>query len=133
MGGHVDGRQRRAGALQAGPDRHAAAMTIRALAAAVTLVVAATLPARAGTYAIDPTHTFVTFEVDHFGTSTQRGRFDRKTGSVEFDRAARAGKVEITIDMALINTGVAAFNEQLRGRDFFDVAQFPTAVFVAPR
>jgi polyisoprenoid-binding protein YceI len=63
--------------------------------------------ARGATYAIDPTHTFVSFEVSHFGTSTNRGRFDKKEGTVQFDRAAKTGRVEITIDMTSINSGVA--------------------------
>jgi polyisoprenoid-binding protein YceI len=104
---------------------------LAATAAAVLLGAAA--PAHAATYAIDPTHTFVTFEAVHFGTSTNRGRFDKKTGTVEFDRAAKTGKVEVTIDMASINTGVGPFNEHLRGKDFFNAAQFPTATFVSSR
>jgi polyisoprenoid-binding protein YceI len=103
------------------------------LAAAAAAAFAGTAPAHAATYAIDPTHTFVTFEVVHFGTSTTRGRFDRKSGSVEFDRAARTGKVDITIDMASINTGVGPFNEHLRSKDFFETAAHPTAHFVADR
>ncbi len=103
------------------------------LAIAAAAVAFAAAPAHAATYTIDPTHTFVTFEVVHFGTSTNRGRFDRKTGSVQFDRAARTGKVEITIDMASINTGVGPFNEHLRSKDFFDAANHPSATFVAER
>ncbi len=107
--------------------------TVLAAAVASAALFAAAVPAHAATYAIDPTHTFVTFEALHFGTSTNRGRFDKKEGTVQFDRAARTGKVEIRIDMASINTGVGPFNEHLRGKDFFDTAQFPTATFVADR
>lgn len=102
-------------------------------AAAAAALCAAAVPAHAATYSIDPTHTFVTFEVSHFGTSTNRGRFDKKTGSVHFDRAARTGRVEISIDTASINTGVGPFNEHLRGKDFFDATSHPTATFVAER
>ena len=48
-----------------------------ALAAVATLASVATT-AQAADYAIDPTHTFVTFEIDHFGTTTNRGRFVAK-------------------------------------------------------
>lgn len=34
------------------------------------------------TYQLDPAHTFVTFEVRHFGTSTLRGRIGPVTGEV---------------------------------------------------
>jgi polyisoprenoid-binding protein YceI len=75
----------------------------------------------------------VTFEVDHFGTSTNRGRFDKKEGMVQFDRAAKTGRVELTIDTASINTGVAPFNKHLQSKDFFNVEQHPTAKFVADK
>ena len=39
-------------------------------------VLAVSAQAQAADYVIDPTHTFVTYEVGHFGTSTNRGRFD---------------------------------------------------------
>jgi len=47
------------------------------LAAGATLLAGATA-AQAADYAMDPTHTFVTFEIGHFGTTTNRGRFDKK-------------------------------------------------------
>ena len=105
---------------------------LKPIAAAVAL--AAALPvAQANNYTIDPTHTFVHFEVPHFGTSTSRGRFDKKEGTVEFDRAAKTGKVEITIDTTSIDTGTDAFDRHLKGKDFFNAEQFPTARFVSDR
>jgi polyisoprenoid-binding protein YceI len=101
---------------------------------ALAAAFAAVLPAaHANTYTIDPTHTFVFFEVPHFGTSTNRGRFDRKEGTVQFDRAAKTGKVEITIDTGSINTGTAAFDKHLASKDFFNAGEHPTAKFVADR
>ena len=81
-------------------------------------------------FAIDPTHTFVTFEIGHFGASTNRGRFDRKQGVVQLDRTARTGKVELTIDMASVSTGTEAFNKFLQSFELFDAATYPTAKFV---
>jgi polyisoprenoid-binding protein YceI len=101
---------------------------------AVAAVLAAALPsAQAATYTIDPLHTFVHFEIPHFGTSTTRGRFDKKDGLVQFDRAARTGRVEITIDTTSIDTGTDSFDQTLKGKDFFNAEQFPTAKFVADR
>ena len=108
--------------------------TAAALATLATLSMAASSAhAQAATYNIDPSHTFASFEVTHFGTSTIRGRFDKKEGTVELDRAAKTGRVEITIDMASVNTGVAPFEGHLKSKDFFDVANFPTAKFVADK
>jgi polyisoprenoid-binding protein YceI len=85
------------------------------------------------TYAIDPTHTFVTFEISHFGTSTNRGRFDKKEGSVQFDRAGKAGKVEITIDTTSINSGTGPFDSHLKSAEILDAAKHPTAKFVGDK
>jgi polyisoprenoid-binding protein YceI len=108
----------------------------KSLFAAAALAAIATLsaaPASAATYAIDPTHTYVTFEISHFGTSTNRGRFDKKEGTVQFDRAAKTGKVEITIDVASINTGSAQFNSHLKSAEILNAEKFPTAKFVSDK
>jgi len=106
--------------------------TMLALAAASTLFVAAGQAQAAG-YAIDPTHTFVTFEIGHFGTTTNRGRFDKKEGTVQFDRAAKTGKVDISIDTTSVSTGTAAFDKHLQSADFFDAAKHPTIKFSADK
>ena len=102
------------------------------IVAAAALLAGATT-SQAASYAIDPGHTYVTFEISHFGTSTNRGRFDKKEGSVVFDRAAKSGKVEITVDTSSVNTGFAPFNKHLQSADLFDVAKFPTMKFVADK
>ena len=99
------------------------------LLAATVALAASIAHAEPTTYAIDPTHTFVTFEAKHFGTSTNRGRFDKKAGSVVLDVAAKTGKVDVTLDTGSINTGTAAFDGHLKGKDFFNAEAFPTATF----
>jgi polyisoprenoid-binding protein YceI len=89
------------------------------------------LPSHAAKYTLDPNHTFASFEISHFGISTIRGRFDRKEGSVEFDRAAKTGKIAITIDTSSISTGLPVFDRILRGSALFDVAAHPTAKFAS--
>ncbi len=106
--------------------------TAPAFIAAATLAAGAA-QAQSATYAIDPNHTYATFEIGHFGTSTNRGRWDKKEGTVQLDKAAKSGKVELTIDVASINTGSAAFDKHLRGPDFFDVEKHPSAKFVADK
>ncbi len=107
-------------------------LTLLSVVAATTLLTGMA-QAQAASYAIDPTHTFVTFEIAHFGTSTNRGRFDKKEGAVQFDRAAKTGKVEIVIDTTSINTGTAAFNKHLQSADLFDTDKHPTLKFVADK
>ena len=83
--------------------------TLIALAATGLLATAA--HAAPATYTVDPTHTFATFEIDHFGASTNRVRFDKKSGTVQFDKAGKTGKVEVTLDMNAVNSGTAAFDK----------------------
>ncbi|MDI4634343.1 polyisoprenoid-binding protein [Pelomonas sp. V22] len=104
-----------------------------ALIAAALLATAGFANAQSATYAIDPTHTYATFEIAHFGTSTNRARFDKKEGTVSLDRAAKTGKVEITFDMNGINSGSAAFDKHLKSDDFFAVEKFPAAKFVGDK
>lgn len=102
------------------------------LAAAFSVAVAAA-SAQAPNYAIDPTHTFVNYENGHYGTTTNRGRFSTKDGTLFFDRAGKAGKVEIIIDITSVNTGVDFLNRQMQGKDFFNVADHPTGTFVSDK
>jgi len=103
-----------------------------ALAAAAVLSAGAA-QAQSAAYAIDPTHTFVTFEISHFGATTNRGRFDKKEGTVQFDRAGKTGKVEITVDTTSINSGTPAFDKHLQSPDIFNAAKYPTIKFVSDK
>jgi len=105
----------------------------RCTAAALCLAGAGLAQAQAPNYAIDPTHTFVNYENGHYGTTTNRGRFSTKDGTLFFDRAGKAGKVEIIIDISSVNTGVDFLNRQIQGKDFFNVAEFPTGSFVSDK
>ena len=96
-------------------------------AAACSLV----LPfASAQTYNIDPGHTYPSFEADHLGLSFWRGKFTKTTGKVVLDRAAaNGGSIEITIDASSIDFGHSKMNENARGKDMFNVEQFPTVTY----
>ena len=104
--------------------------SLLAVAAATALTAGA---AQAANYAIDPTHTFVTFEIGHFGATTNRARFDTKQGTVEFDRAAKTGKVDISIDVTSVNSGTPPFDKHLQSADLFDAAKHPTMKFVSSK
>jgi polyisoprenoid-binding protein YceI len=81
------------------------------------------------TYVIDPTHTFARFSYSHFGLSTQLSRFNKTSGTVVLDKAAKTASVDITIDTKSVDTGYATFNEHIQGPDFLDTAKYPTATF----
>ena len=108
-------------------------MKFATLSMAAAIILGAAAPAMAASYAIDPSHTYATSEIDHMGTSTNRARFDKKEGTVEFDRAAKTGKVDISLDMSSVNSGFANFNKHLQSKDIFDAEQFPKARFVSSK
>lgn len=86
------------------------------------------LPAADG-YRIDPEHTYPSIEFSHMGISIWRGKFNKTTGRITLDRAARTGTVNVVIDTASIDFGLEAMNEKARSDDFFDAARYPTATY----
>lgn len=98
-------------------------------AAAFATLLAAPAFAAPVTYAIDSTHSFPRFSYDHMGLSKQILRFNKTTGTVVLDKEAKKAEVDVTIDMNTVDSGYDTFNGHLRGADFLDTAQFPTATY----
>ena len=90
-------------------------------------------PVKGARYVIDPTHTFVMYEMGHYGTTTNRGRFSTKDGMVRIDDTGKNGKVDITMDMSSVNTGVDLLNRHVQSKDFLNIAEFPTGRFIADK
>lgn len=102
------------------------------------LVLLAPLPVFAApvTYNIDPLHSFPNFTVNHLGMTTIHGRFDRMTGKVVFDPAAKTGSLEVKVQTATVNTGdskrtdgARSRDEHLKAADFFNSAEYPEMIF----
>lgn len=88
----------------------------------------------ATTWAIDPAHTSVEFSVKHMMFTTVRGRFTKVTGTiVAAEGAPDDSRVEIAIEAASIDTGVADRDTHLRSADFLDVEPFPSITFTSRR
>jgi polyisoprenoid-binding protein YceI len=104
-------------------------MHTRTTAVILATLLAGTAQAAPETYTIDSTHTFPSFEINHLGFSTQRGRFNKTTGTIVLDQAARKASVDISIDANSISTGLEKLEAHLRAEDFFDVAKYPTITF----
>src|SRR4051812_39492162 len=88
------------------------------------------------TYNIDPMHSFPNFSVNHLGMTTVHGRFDRMTGKVVYDAAAKTGSLDVKVQTASVSTGdskradgTRSRDEHLRTPDFFNSAEFPEMVF----
>lgn len=103
------------------------------LTAALLIAGAATVSTAAmaapETFVIDNSHTFERFSYSHFGMSTQLSKFNKTSGTVVLDKAAKTAKVDITIDTTSVDTGFDVFNGHIQGPDFLDTAKFPTATF----
>ena len=104
------------------------------LAALALVPLAAT--AAPESFTIDPTHSFVYYEVEHLGVSMQRGRFDRTSGKFTLDRAAKTGGIEFNIEAASISSGdnvkgsrPRTLDDHLKTADFFNAAEFPRVSF----
>ncbi len=98
---------------------------------AAVLMAGVTVPALAAPekYTIDPTHTYPSLEFSHMGISVWRGKFDKTSGSITLDRAAKTGSVDVVIDIDSINFGLDSMHEHAIDPDWFDVAKYPTATY----
>jgi polyisoprenoid-binding protein YceI len=98
--------------------------------AAVLLSSSLALPAfAADSYTADPSHTYPNFEVSHLGFSTSRGVFEKTSGKITLDTAAKSGTIDITIDTASLHTGWPKRDDHLKSEEFFNVAKFPTMTY----
>ena len=78
---------------------------------------------------IDPENSSVGFVCKHVFTNV-RGMFPKPSGTVMLDEATPANsKVDVTIDVSSITTGVEERDAHLKGPDFFDVAKYPVITF----
>ena len=103
-------------------------MTDTKPAGPVRLVAGAELPA-SGRWQIDPGHTEAAFIGRHFMLTKVRGRFTGVTGTIVVADEPGESTVEVTIDMASVESGSQARDDHLRSADFFDTARHPTAAF----
>ena len=88
--------------------------------------------AKAGTYELDTSHASVLFNVNHFGFSEFRGRFDTVTGSLNLDNAAPDNSaVTVEIDVSSLHTGVPELDEKLLAEGMFDAQTHPVAAFTS--
>jgi polyisoprenoid-binding protein YceI len=87
--------------------------------------------AAAGTYKIDPNHTAVVARVPHLGYSRSVFRFDKVSGTLEWNPAApERSTLTAEVDTASIDTPVPGFPAQLSGAPYLNAAGFPHASFV---
>src|SRR5215203_1019568 len=85
-------------------------------------------------WSIDASHSAANFSVRHNVVSTVRGQLGRITGKIEYDgKDVNSIKADIAIDMNGVNTQNEGRDKDLRGPDFFDVANHPNLTFKSKR
>ena len=85
---------------------------------------------RGGAYTLDPDHATLLWKINHLGFSTFIGRFNDFNASLDFDpENIEASQVEVVINTAGLDINNEEFAEELRGDAWFNVEQFPQAVF----
>lgn len=104
-----------------------------ALALVAGLFLSANVFAAPETFTLDPEHTYVLWNIKHLGFSTQAGKW-YASGTLVLDKEHPAdSKVNVTIDLTKMITGLPELDKHLKGKQFFDVAKFPKATFVSDK
>jgi polyisoprenoid-binding protein YceI len=84
-------------------------------------------------YILDNTHSYVLFHINHFGFSNPSGKW-MVDGTVALDKdKPQNSKVDVTIQLATLTTGVPLLDTHLKSKEFFDTDQYPTATFVSDK
>lgn len=92
------------------------------------------IPSQAAeTYILDPMHTYVAWHVSHFGFSRPSGKWLAEGTLLLDEQKPQNSKVDVTIKVSDLITGIPKLDEHLKSKDFFDVEQFPTATFVSDK
>ncbi|WP_028474463.1 YceI family protein [Nocardioides alkalitolerans] len=87
-----------------------------------------------GSYTIDPSHSRLGFSARHAMVTTVRGAFKDFAGAATIDTAnPAASSVNLTIQVASVDTGSADRDGHLQSADFFDVSTYPTITFTSTK
>jgi polyisoprenoid-binding protein YceI len=85
------------------------------------------------TWQLDPENSSVAFVSRHVHSKV-RGLFAQPSGTVLLDEETPANsKLDATVDINLISTGVEERDTHLKSAEFFDVAKYPVASFVSTK
>jgi len=82
-------------------------------------------------WTLDPENSSVTFNCKHVFTNV-RGMFAKPSGTISLDDATPSNtKINASVDVNGITTGVEERDTHLKSADFFEAAKFPTITFVS--
>ena len=86
-----------------------------------------------GTYAVDTSHSELTFSVRHMMVSKVRGRFGDVEGTVTIAEDPLQSSVTASITTASVQTGNVDRDNHLRTGDFFEAEKYPEITFRSTR
>ena len=86
-------------------------------------------PLAAGEYVLEPSHTQVGFLARHLMVSKVRGNFEKFEGKITVGETLAVSGVEVTIDVASLNSRDEKRDTHLRSAELFDVEKYPTMTF----
>lgn len=111
-------------------------MTLKQITIASLLTLALPLSAKTiptGKYNIDSMHSKVGFEIPHLVISSVEGKFDKFEGVIEVESKIEKSKVEMSVDISSISTGVTKRDDHLKSPDFFDAKKYPKLSFTSTK
>lgn len=85
---------------------------------------------RKGQYRIDPTHTTLIFKINHLGLSTFVGRFNQVDATLDFfPENLENTQLNAVVDTSSVDVNEPGLEDMLKGKKWFNVNQFPEAVY----
>jgi polyisoprenoid-binding protein YceI len=94
-----------------------------------TSLTTTSLPLASGVWAIDQSHSGVSFVVRHLGLSNVRGRFDKFDATLEVGTSLESLAVTAEVELSSVDTNNADRDAHLRSTDFFDTDNQPVMTF----
>jgi polyisoprenoid-binding protein YceI len=91
------------------------------------------LPLAPGRWTLDNLHSSVSFAIRHLGLAKVRGRFADFDAKLDVGTSPDDVRVEATIALASIDTGIADRDNHVRSPEFLDVETHPTITFRSTR
>lgn len=83
-------------------------------------------------WVVDASHSLIEFSVKHLMIAKVRGLFHKFDANIEADvNDLTTAKVEVTIDLASVDTRNEDRDNHLRSADFFNVEEHPSLHFIA--
>ncbi|WP_083615173.1 YceI family protein [Paraburkholderia sp. SOS3] len=113
------------------PVRVAVSARRAAAAIAIALAVPLALTARDAHAQIDAAHSTITATSKQMNVPVE-GKFTKFSAQLAFDPAKpAAGSAQVDVDMTSYDLGDETYNDEVRGKDWFDAKTFPSATFVS--